>query len=275
MTELIPQAATVLLLRPGAADPAPEVFTITRASSLVFSAGVSAFPGGRVDAADSLPTKLWAGVDLSAWGGQLDLATEDAGRLLACLVRETFEETGILLACQRDGVPVEPDLLSWLPSDTRQRVEDQEWDFGAFLQEHRLRPDVSTLRFMSRWITPKGHPRRYDTYFFLAAIPEGQRPGALSFEGAASRWTTPQNALADFRAGAHQLMPPTWAQFRALLEVNSVDEALTAERVPGAITPRVSDGSFGTVADFPGHGAFARDRAEWMAAGGTTDYGGS
>lgn len=274
MTEQIPQAATVLLLRPGAAAPAPEVFTITRADSLVFSAGVSAFPGGRADAADSLPAELWRGVSLTWWGHQLDLPAQEAGRLLACVVRETFEETGILLARDNDGAPVDPRLLSSLPGDVRQRIEDQELDFGAFLQQHRLRPDVGTLRPMSRWITPAGHARRYDTYFFLAAMPEHQAPGELSFEGAASRWTTPQDALADFRAGAHQLMPPTWSQFRSLVGVTSVESALAAASIQKPITPRVSDGSFGTVADFPGHEAFAQDYAEWMAARATGDYGG-
>lgn len=273
MTEHVPQAATVLLLRPGTADPSPEVFTITRADTLTFSAGVSAFPGGRVDAADSLPADLWEGVSLAAWGRQLDLEAEDAGRLLACVIRETFEETGILLACDEDGAPVGQDLLSALPSDTRQRVESHELTFGTFLQEHRLRPDVSSLRTMSRWITPKGHPRRYDTYFFLAAMPE-QAPGDLSFEGAASRWTTPERALADFQAGVHQLMPPTWAQFRSLTAVSSVDEALAADTVREAITPRMADGSFGTIADFPGHEVFHRDYAKWMAARATSGYGG-
>jgi len=55
----IPQAATVLLLRPGTGDPAPEVFPPTRHAALAFSAGVSAFPGGGIDAADALPADLW------------------------------------------------------------------------------------------------------------------------------------------------------------------------------------------------------------------------
>lgn len=273
MTELIPQAATVLLLRPSETI-APEVFTITRADSLVFSAGVSAFPGGRLDAADSLSADLWEGVSLDAWADQLQLGPGDAGRLLACVIRETFEETGLLLARDDDGAPVSQQLLAELPQDTRQRIEDHELDFGAFLRQHRLRPDVSTLRAMSRWITPKGNPRRYDTYFFLAEMPQRQQPGELSFEGAASRWTTPQQAIADFRAGRHQLMPPTWAQFRSLTSVRSVEEALAAEAPREAITPRVSDGSFGTVADFPGHEDFARDYAAWMAARESSGYGG-
>ena len=59
-------------------------------------------------------------------------------------------------------------------------------------------------------------------------MPQHQEVGELSFEGAASRWTTAQEALTDFRTGAHQLMPPTWAQFRSLSAVGSVDEALTS-----------------------------------------------
>ncbi|XKH52400.1 NUDIX hydrolase [Citricoccus nitrophenolicus] len=259
----VPQAATVLLLRDAPDGRAPEIFTITRSTALDFSAGVSAFPGGRIDDSDDLDPSLWDGTDLPAWGRLLGLEPDGAGKVLAGVVRETFEETGILLARHRDGTPVGPELLTTLPTDTRERVERLELDFGGLLSEHGLRPDVHGLRPLSRWITPEGPPRRYDTYFFAAALPDGQLPGTLSFEGIASRWTTAAEALADFQAGRHRLMPPTWAQFRTLLPARSVAEALAPAGTFEAVQPTVVAGSPRQVIGF----ADAEDYALELAAG--------
>jgi 8-oxo-dGTP pyrophosphatase MutT (NUDIX family) len=259
-SETIPQAATVLLLRPGAAG-VPEVFTITRADSLAFSAGVSAFPGGRIDVSDELGPHLWEGSDLAGWGRALGLEPAAAGKVLVGVVRETFEETGVLLARQLDGQPVDGSVVAALPADTRRRVEEHEVGFGTLLDGLGLRPDVGALRPLSRWITPPGRTRRYDTFFFLAALPAGQHPGTLSFEGTASRWTTAADALADFRAGHHRLMPPTWSQFRALDAARTMDEALRLPPAMAPVSPTVLGGAPPAVAGFPGHGEYAVDLA--------------
>ncbi|NUL44455.1 NUDIX hydrolase [Cellulosimicrobium funkei] len=264
----VPQAATVLLLRAAPDGGAPEIFTITRSTALDFSAGVSAFPGGRIDDADDLEPTLWDGTDLPAWGRLLGLEADEAGKVLAGVVRETFEETGILLARHHDGTPVAGKLLTTLPADTRERVERHELDFGGLLREHGLRPDVHGLRPLSRWITPEGAPRRYDTYFFAAALPEGQRPGTLSFEGIDSRWTTAAEALADFQAGRHRLMPPTWSQFRALLPARSVPEALVPAGALEAVQPTVVAGPPSQVIGFTDAATYAEELAAgWPPTG--------
>ncbi|MDI3329374.1 MAG: NUDIX hydrolase [Micrococcus sp.] len=264
----VPRAATVLLLRPGADSPAPEVFTITRHSALAFSAGVSAFPGGRIDAADALPADFWTGTDLVDWGRRLGLGPDEAGMVLTGVVRETFEETGVLLARHRDGHPVDAGTLAGLPEDARRRVEDHELDFATLLAEHGLRPDAGGLRALSRWVTPEGESRRYDTYFFLAALPDGQAPGTLSFEGADSRWTTATAALEDFRAGHHQLMPPTWAQFRALAGAPDLDSALATSGTLAPVQPTVASRKPSRIIDFPGYEDFARDLAAGSSVSG-------
>lgn len=270
----IARAATVLLLRPGTtihpdspgARP-PEVFTITRSTKLAFSAGVSAFPGGRIDPSDELPGRLWEGTDLAAWGRLLGLEPDAAGQVLAGVVRETYEETGILLAQHRDGTPVDAALVEGLPADTRIRVERHELDFGALLTDLDLRPAVSGLRPASRWITPTGQSRRYDTFFFLTPLPRHQSPGTLSFEGAGSRWTTARAALEDFRSGRHQLLPPTWAQFRALEPVGSLQEALALPGTMEPISPAVTTTPPQALVGFPDHKAYAQDLAEGLASG--------
>lgn len=272
----IPRAASILLLRPGHGpstgtgtgtglslgerpQTAPEVFTITRSARLVFSAGVSAFPGGRVDPVDELPADLWAGTDLATWAGRLGLEPTTAGMVLAGAVRETFEETGVLLARHADGTPVGPEALAALPADARLQVEHGGLDFGELLTEHGLRPDVTGMQPLSRWITPPGPPRRYDTFFLAAALPEAQSPGALSFEGIASRWTTAADALADFRSGRHRLMAPTWAQFHSLLTATTLAEALAPRQPLLPVMPGLEDPSAGPIIDFAEVEAFERD----------------
>ena len=264
----IPQAATVLLLRPGTASAAgaPEVFTITRSTELAFSAGVSAFPGGRIDPADELPAALWEGTDLNAWGGLLGLEPATAGKVLAGAVRETFEETGILVARHRDGTPVGPASVNAWPEDTRIRVERHELDFGGLLTEQELLPDVTGMAPLARWVTPEGASRRYDTYFFSAILPEGQVPGTLSFEGTDSRWTTASGALQDFRTGRHQLMPPTWSMFRALAAAGSAEEAASTPGDMTAVQPTVGPAPARSVTGFPGADSFADDLAAYHSA---------
>ncbi|XNZ00313.1 NUDIX hydrolase [Micrococcus luteus] len=223
-------ASSLLLVRPAAEDL--EVFALRRAGSMAFSAHATAFPGGRVDPADDLPAPLWAGVDLDDWARRLGTGTapegaasqlselsprDGAGRLLAAALRETYEETGVLLALDAaTGAPVDPALVRSLPEDTRDRLESHDLGFGDLLDEHGLRPDVAALVPWSRWITPVGGPRRYDTVFFVVRLPEGQEPERMSSEAASHGWASPAALLTEFRGGAVNLMTPSWWQLRRL-----------------------------------------------------------
>lgn len=231
-TEPVPArlASSLLLVRP--ATEGIEVFALRRAGSMAFSAHATAFPGGRVDPADDLPARLWEGVDLDGWARRLgtETAPEDAasdmsglpprdaaGRLLAAALRETYEETGVLLALDAaTGAPVDPALVRSLPEDTRERLESHDLAFGDLLTEHGLLPDVAALVPWSRWITPVGGPRRYDTVFFVVRLPEGQEPERLSSEAASHGWASPEALLTEFRAGTVNLMTPSWWQLRQL-----------------------------------------------------------
>lgn len=223
-------ASSLLLVCPAAEGI--EVFALRRAGSMAFSAHATAFPGGRVDPADDLPARLWEGVDLDGWARRLgtETAPEDAasdmsglpprdaaGRLLAAALRETYEETGVLLALDAaTGAPVDPALVRSLPEDTRERLESHDLAFGDLLTEHGLLPDVAALVPWSRWITPVGGPRRYDTVFFVVRLPEGQEPERLSSEAASHGWASPEALLTEFRAGTVNLMTPSWWQLRQL-----------------------------------------------------------
>ena len=89
-----------------------------------------------------------------------------------------------------------------------------------------------------------GRTRRYDTFFFVAALPDGQQAEMLTTEADLGQWRSPQALFAERDAGTTALMPPTVAMLTDLAEFGSVAEAMAAERT---VTPvRVRAG------DFPG-----------------------
>lgn len=280
-------AASLLLTRRG--PDGLEVFALRRAATMAFSAHATAFPGGRVDPADDLPAALWDGVDLDDWARRLGAGSspagaaselealtgrQAAGRLLAAAVRETYEETGVLLAVDaHTGAPVDPGQVRRLPADTRSRLESHELAFGELLAAHGWVPDAASLVPWSRWITPVTGPRRYDTVFFLVPLPAGQSPERLSSEAAEHGWARPEDLLEQFRAGAVNLMTPSWWQLRRLTEAASgggdwadvVALGRRAEPVSAVMLDPEADHA-ARLAEFPHAGEYLEDVAAFRAA---------
>ena len=217
-----------------------EVFLLERAAEMAFAAGMSVFPGGGVDAGDREPGVVDPATGERAgrtWG----LDPGDAAAVLACAVRETYEETGVLLA-----TPVEGGTGPRVPDDARERLVARDTGLGPVLAAAGLaaRPDL--LVPWARWITPESLPRRYDTCFFVAAVPPGQDPDGQTSEAIGSGWCAPADALRQWDEGLRALMPPTWAVLGELAAhaEKGVDAllALAADRRPRAVTPSFSDG---------------------------------
>jgi 8-oxo-dGTP pyrophosphatase MutT (NUDIX family) len=208
-------AATVVLLRDGAAGL--EAWLLTRRAELLFAAGMSVFPGGRVDAGDA---QLPIAGDLSGLAERLgcDLAT--AAALVGAAVRETFEETGVLLTVP----PAAPPGLAAARAD----VEAGRLAFGRLLAEHALQVDAEALRPWARWVTPSGEVRRYDTRFFVGALPAGASPANVTTESSTAGWVALATALQEGRRGVRGLLPPTAATLASLAPFASVQEALAA-----------------------------------------------
>jgi 8-oxo-dGTP pyrophosphatase MutT (NUDIX family) len=199
MTVPIRDAATVVLLRDGTAGV--EAWLLTRVARMAFAAGMTVFPGGRVEPSDaSLP---WAG------------SAPAEAALVGAAVRETFEETGVLL-----GVPG-LDLGS-----ARADVEAGRLAFGALLREHGATVDPSGLHPWARWVTPQGESRRYDTRFFVAALPSGAAPAAVTSEAAQAGWLGVATALAENERGERAMMPPTIITLRSIAEFSTVAEVI-------------------------------------------------
>jgi len=221
--EAVP-AATIVLLRES--DAGPEALLLRRHAKSGFVPGAWVFPGGRLDPGDALED-CWA--DPAARPH-----TPDAPFWVAA-VREVFEETGVLLIGGAAGASASA-LPRWreaLLADAATLLDVLE-DLGL-----RLVPD--DLIHIAHWITPIVEPRRYDTHFFLAALPHGRvvDPDAREMTGAL--WLTPRSALERHAAGGLPMVFPTVKVLSALAGFDSVQHTFdTLRRRPvETIMPRL------------------------------------
>jgi 8-oxo-dGTP pyrophosphatase MutT (NUDIX family) len=210
----IRDAATVILLRDSPAGP--EIWMLTRTTQMTFAAGMSVFPGGRVDPDDAgLP---WAGRAPELFAAELGSPLEDARAYVGAAVRELFEETGVLLT-----VPG-AQLAQFQPA-----VEAGELRFEQLLTDHGLAIDADALRPWARWITPAGETtRRYDARFFVVALPTDAEPADLTSESTTAAWTTAAQALAEYEARTRVLMTPTMTVLTNIAPYATVAEVLAA-----------------------------------------------
>lgn len=249
MTDVaIRDAATVVLLRDGVSGL--EVWLLTRVTQMVFAGGMAVFPGGRVDDADAdLPGT--GGIDAAA--ARFGADPRQARALLGAAVRETFEETGVLLT-----VP-SADL-----SGARSDVEAGRVSFGELLRANGLSVDAEALHPWSRWVTPAGEVRRYDTRFFLAAMPEGAEAQDVTSESSAATWFGLGDALEQAQRGELGMLPPTIMTLASLAGFTSVAQATAAaaERSLDPIRPIVTQGADGGyLAELPDGTSFALPRS--------------
>lgn len=246
-------AATVILVR-DAADGL-QVWLLRRVRGLAFAGGASVFPGGRVDAADvtaDLPGAGAAG-SVAGFAARFGCSVAEAHASAAAAIRETFEETGVLLTRPPYAVATAPDER-WL-ADQRRRVEAHEVAFTAVLSALGVAIDVDLIRPWARWITPAGEPRRYDTHFYVAALPRGSRPDSETTEASHGGWITPTRALSKHGRGQRPMLAPTVVALDELAGFTTVDDVLAASSLrslapvrpelttaDGLITVRLPDG---------------------------------
>lgn len=236
-------AATVVLVRDGGdtGSGGIEVFLQRRVKQMAFAGGMTVFPGGGVDPRDADADLAWSGPDPVWWAQQFD-TTDELGQALVCAaVRETFEECGVLLATRSDGSFADPTTLR----DERRKLVDKTISFAEFLRAHDLTLRADLLRPLAHWITPKNEKRRYDTRFFLAAMPEGQIADDATSEADVARWVGAADALTAWSDGKHFLLPPTWTQLTEVARFDAVDDLLAAPRTIEPIEPDVSAGQQG------------------------------
>ena len=240
-------AATVMLLRPasadheaagGAAGTGLQVYMLRRRSSMAFAAGAYVFPGGSVDASDDDAGIAWAGPDAAEWGRLLGAEAGLARTLVCAAVRETFEESGVLLAGPDAGTALAAtDAKDW--EEDRRQLLAGSLSLARLLHRRGLVLRSDLLRPWARWITPVTEERRYDTRFFAAALPAGQIARDVSGEADETAWLEPGAALEAAGRRDIALFPPTAVTLGELRACGTVPAALAARRRMTALIPEV------------------------------------
>jgi 8-oxo-dGTP pyrophosphatase MutT (NUDIX family) len=228
-------AATVVLLRPAAAGPSagPEVYLLRRQTSMAFAGGMCVFPGGGVDPRDFddelVDRGLWAGPSPAEWARRLGCDEPMARALVCAAVRETYEESGVLLA-GADAASVVADTTGDDWEADRVALESREVSLTDFLEKRSLVLRTDLLGAWSGWLTPVFEPRRYRTWFFVARLPEGQVTRDVSTESSSVTWTAALDAVAQVEQEQILMLPPTWLTCLEVGQHADPDAVLAAAR---------------------------------------------
>ncbi|MGK3943643.1 NUDIX hydrolase [Streptomyces caeruleatus] len=251
------RAATVMLLKDSAAGTV--VHMVRRRASMAFAGGAYAYPGGGVDPRDDDHQIHWAGPTRAWWAARLGVDETTAQAIVCAAVRETFEEAGVLLAGPTAETVVGDTTGAQWEAD-RAALVDRELSFAEFLERRGLVLRSDLLGAWTRWITPEFEPRRYDTWFFVAALPRGQRTRNASTEADRTVWIRPQDAADGYDKGELLMMPPTIATLRQLVPHATAADALAAasdrDLTPVLARARLVDGEI--VLSWPGHDEFTK-----------------
>jgi 8-oxo-dGTP pyrophosphatase MutT (NUDIX family) len=216
-------AASVVLLRPGT-NGSLEVLLMRRHDDSDVLGGVYVFPGGKVDAADAtVPLPAGREREMIERLGEPGLTDTAAAALYVAAARETFEEASIRLGLDA--------LYPW-----------------------------------ARWITPRVPSmmrKRFDTRFFIAALPAGEEVSHDQRETVESLWIAPSEALQRYWDGAMRFAPP---QIMSLAHLSRHPDPMVAIELamaqpPGLIEPQSFEQDGCRVLVYPGdprHSATAR-----------------
>ncbi|MEZ5307983.1 MAG: MBL fold metallo-hydrolase [Pyrinomonadaceae bacterium] len=189
-------AAALVVLEPGS----NRVLWARRNPALAFLGGFHSFPGGKFDAADS-------DADVR------NSFDREHDRLIACAVREAFEEVGLLMV--RNG--------SRLTSGQRRSLHDDlisgRSSFAEILEHWGLWIDAADFSYAGSWITPEFSPRRFDTRFYVCTAPKNQTPYSAIDELVDVEYIDAQLALAHWRESRVLIAPPVHAALKALNEI--------------------------------------------------------
>jgi 8-oxo-dGTP pyrophosphatase MutT (NUDIX family) len=231
-------AATVIMLRDDDASShgGLEVFLLKRHGLSDVLGGAYVFPGGKVDRFDAeldMDAHLDQPVqDLHTALNEPDISAFTAAGLYVAAVREAFEESGILFAQGATQQHAQQATLLLREGHA----------FDEVLAQMQLRLHTRSLAPWSRWITPKLSAvmnKRFDTRFFVSAVPLDQIAKHDNHEATESIWLGPRAALEQYRDGLIELAPPQIMSLAHLARFNTVADvmALARSRMPPLIQP--------------------------------------
>jgi len=248
-----------------------ETLMLQRNFESAFVPGVHVFPGGTLDEEDDSPAlhAYCDGPDDAAASRMLGMGKGGLAYWIAA-IRELFEEAGVLLAREPGGALVS---LADEPKAARLRRARKEAEsgarsFGSIVAAEELRLAADQLTYFSRWITPEGAVRRYDTRFFYAVAPADQVAEHDNREAIAHEWARPADLLEREARGECKMRTPTSHTLRRFAAFDTVAALAASVQIadePQAITPRVARSGRVVVPGEPGYeeAASAEGRGEW------------
>ena len=245
-------AATLLLLRD--TPTGLEVFMQVRHHQIGFAAGALVFPGGVVDEADLYP-------ELAPWAdGLTGVSSPERGCRIAA-VREVFEECTVLLARDENGL-INPQRAAHLYAKYREAIREERWNLLEMLEKESLRLACDQLIPFGHWITPESEPKRFDTRFYIARIPDNHRATHDGVESVESLWVTPERVCAETDAGKWHLMFPTRMTIERLGQCQRVEEILAlAKRTPIVpVLPKAVETKAGRILSIPPEAGYSASR---------------
>lgn len=223
----IRKAATVLIVRPG--ESGPELFMLQRPGRGVFP-DLHVFPGGKVDTEDADLEGLCFGLNDEMASRKLGV-DDNAIRYWITVIRECFEESGVLLARrQGEDFYFRDDAERIHYRRLRGRLLAGEVDFATLVRSEGLELATERVHYFSHWITPESAPARFDTRFFLAAMPHGQEAVGDTRETVSGEWISPAAALQRHEDGDWQMIYPTLTTLNSVSGYASVDAMVESVR---------------------------------------------
>lgn len=233
-------ASTVLLLREAAGGM--EIFMVQRNRQIEFSSGALVFPGGSMDPNDR---EVAADPALVADRGGLDI---DTAAIRIGGIRETFEESGILLARSRGSSALVSASKAEALGSFREALDEGKVSFADILRQNDLVPAIDLLALFAHWITPVKLPKRFDTHFLLALAPPDQIGKHDGKESVDSVWLTPKAALEAAESGRYNLPFPTIRNLIKLDKLGTAQAAMDYARATSVVTvvPEMSRNADGT-----------------------------
>ena len=217
-----------------------EVFLLKRHGLSDVLGGAYVFPGGKLDALDAAidPKQHLdqSAAILHATLNEPAITTEMAASLYVAALREAFEESGVLFAENADA-----SLAQKASALLRDGMK-----FGEMLTRLQLRLQTRSVLPWSRWVTPRlasVSSKRFDTRFFVSAVPMDQTASHDNHEATESVWLSPRTALTQYRDGQIELAPPQIMSLAHLARHSSVDSVMNQARSnkPPTIEPEPFD----------------------------------
>ena len=237
-------ASTVIIGRDGLMGI--EMFMVLRHEKSNFASGALVFPGGKIDESDKVPALR------SFCTGAEDVEDSMLCTMVAA-VRETFEESGILLARHGDDDNILSGAHLASLDRYRQPLNSGELTLAEFLKEEDIKLACDQLTLFAHWITPEMVPRRFDTRFFLAKAPEGHDGVHDGTESVDSLWISTQDAIGEYKDGKYFIMFPTRMNIQKLGRNRTMNDALAAARsaTVTTVTPWMEERETGSALCIP------------------------